>query len=94
MYSAATARAVRAMLELVVQPGGTAPLAQVAGYRVAGQDRHRAQAGRRHYVDRYVASFVGLAPVSNPRLIVAVMINEPENGHITAGRSPRRYSAR
>lgn len=77
IYSDVTARAVRDMLELVVQPGGTAPLAQVAGYRVAGKTgtAHKLQNG--HYVDKYVASFVGMAPASNPRLIVAVMVDEP-----------------
>jgi cell division protein FtsI (penicillin-binding protein 3) len=77
VYSAATALAVRDMLELVVKPGGTAPLAQVVGYRVAGKTgtSHKLENG--HYVDKYVASFVGMAPASNPRLIVAVMLNEP-----------------
>ncbi|GAB4121144.1 MAG: penicillin-binding protein 2 [Sideroxydans sp.] len=77
IYSDATARAVRAMLELVVQPGGTAPRAQIAGYRVAGKTgtAHKLQNGR--YVDKYVASFVGMAPASDPRLIVAVMVDEP-----------------
>jgi len=64
-------------MEMVVMPGGTAPLAQVAGYRVAGKTgtAHKLEGGR--YVNRYVASFVGLAPASAPRLIVAVMIDEP-----------------
>lgn len=77
VYSAATALAVRDMLELVVKPGGTAPLAQVMGYRVAGKTgtAHKLENGR--YVDKYIASFVGMAPASNPRLIVAVMLNEP-----------------
>jgi len=77
VYSAATAHSVRDMLELVVKPGGTAPLAQVVGYRVAGKTgtAHKLENGR--YVDKYVASFVGMAPASNPRLIVAVMLNEP-----------------
>jgi cell division protein FtsI (penicillin-binding protein 3) len=77
VYSETTARAVRDMMELVVQPGGTAPLAQVAGYRVAGKTgtAHKLQNGK--YVDQYVASFVGMAPASNPRLIVAVMVDEP-----------------
>jgi len=77
VYSAATALAVRDMLESVVKPGGTAPLAQVVGYRVAGKTgtAHKLENG--HYVDKYVASFVGMAPASNPRLIVAVMLNEP-----------------
>lgn len=77
VFSATTAREVRDMLELVVQPGGTAPLAQVNGYRVAGKTgtAHKLEGG--HYVNRYVSSFVGMAPASNPRLIVAVMIDEP-----------------
>jgi len=77
VYSAATAHAVRDMMEMVVKPGGTAPLAQVTGYRVAGKTgtSHKLENGR--YVDKYVSSFVGLAPASNPRLIVAVMLNEP-----------------
>jgi cell division protein FtsI (penicillin-binding protein 3) len=77
VYSAATAVAVREMMEMVVKPGGTAPLAQVVGYRVAGKTgtAHKLENG--HYIDKYVASFVGLAPASNPRLIVAVMLNEP-----------------
>ena len=77
IFSERTVRAVSGMLELVVSPGGTAPLAQVAGYRVAGKTgtAHKLEDGR--YVDRYVASFVGFAPASNPRLVVAVMIDEP-----------------
>jgi cell division protein FtsI (penicillin-binding protein 3) len=77
VYSQTTARAVRDMLEMVVGPQGTAPLAQVAGYRVAGKTgtAHKLQNGK--YVDKYVASFVGMAPASNPRLIVAVMVDEP-----------------
>ena len=73
------------MMELVVQPGGTAPLAQVAGYRVAGKTgtAHKLEGGR--YINRYVASFVGIAPASNPRLVVAVMIDEPNNGQYYGG---------
>ncbi len=77
VFSDATAQAVRSMMENVVKPGGTAPLAQITGYRVAGKTgtAHKNENGK--YVDRYVASFVGMAPVSNPQLIVAVMINDP-----------------
>jgi cell division protein FtsI (penicillin-binding protein 3) len=85
VYSAAPAREVRDMLELVVQPGGTAPQAQVAGYRVAGKTgtAHKLENG--HYVDHYIASFVGLAPASNPRLIVAVMIDDPRGEQYYGG---------
>lgn len=77
VYATTTAQAVRDMMELVVKPGGTAPKAQVVGYRVAGKTgtAHKLENG--HYVDRYVSSFIGMAPASNPRLIVAVMLNEP-----------------
>lgn len=80
VFSAQTAREVRVMLEMAVQPGGTAPKAQIAGYRVAGKTgtAHKLDGGS--YTDRYVSSFVGFAPVSDPRLIVAVMIDEPSNG--------------
>lgn len=85
VFSDSTAHTLRDMLELVTQPGGTAPLAQVSGYRVAGKTgtAHKLENGR--YVDRYVASFVGFAPVSNPRLIVAVMLDEPNNGQYYGG---------
>jgi len=80
VFSAQTAREVRAMLELAAQAGGTAPLAQIPGYRVAGKTgtAHKLESGV--YAQKYVASFVGFAPVSDPRLIVAVMIDEPGNG--------------
>ena len=80
-----TARAVRHMLEMVVGPGGTAPKAQVIGYRVAGKTgtAHKLENGS--YVNRYVASFVGFAPASNPRLLVAIMIDEPSAGQYYGG---------
>ncbi|MBU1213867.1 MAG: penicillin-binding protein 2 [Gammaproteobacteria bacterium] len=85
VYSLRTAREVRDMLELVVKPGGTAPLAQIRGYRVAGKTgtAHKLQNGR--YVDEYVASFVGMAPASDPRLIVAVMVDEPSGAEYYGG---------
>jgi cell division protein FtsI (penicillin-binding protein 3) len=80
-----TARAVRHMLEMVVLPGGTAPKAQVIGYRVAGKTGTAHKLENRVYTDKYVASFVGFAPVSNPRLIVAVIIDEPSAGQYYGG---------
>ena len=80
VFSAQTAREVRAMLELVVLPGGTAPKAQVAGYRVAGKTGTAHKLNGHAYINKYVASFVGFAPASDPRLIVAVMIDEPSTG--------------
>ncbi len=80
VFSAKTAREVRMMLEMAVQPGGTAPKAQIPGYRVAGKTgtAHKLEGGR--YANKYVSSFVGFAPVSDPRLIIAVMIDEPSAG--------------
>jgi cell division protein FtsI (penicillin-binding protein 3) len=75
-----TAQQMRDMMEKVVGPGGTAPLAQVRGYRVAGKTgtAHKLEGG--HYVNKYVASFVGFAPMSDPRIIIAVMLDEPSAG--------------
>ena len=79
VFSAQVANDVKAMLELVVQPGGTAPKAQIAGYRVGGKTGTAHKIGPHGYEDdKYVASFVGIAPASNPRLIMAVMIDEPD----------------
>ncbi len=85
IFSAQTAREVRAMLEMAVQPGGTAPKAQIPGYRVAGKTgtAHKLEGGQ--YADRYVAAFVGFAPVSDPKLVVAVMIDEPSAGKYFGG---------
>lgn len=77
VISTETARAVRKMLEMVTQPGGTATKAQVVGYRVAGKTGTATKLENGVYVKKYVASFAGFAPVSDPRLIVAVMVDEP-----------------
>jgi len=81
VFSTETARSVRDMLELVTQSGGTAPRAQIPGYRVAGKTGTAHKLGPGGYqADKYVSSFVGMAPASDPRLIMAVMIDEPSNG--------------
>jgi len=80
-----TARSVRAMLEAATQPGGTAPKAQVVGYRVAGKTGTAHKLEGRGYTNKYISSFVGFAPVSNPRLVVAVMIDEPSAGQYYGG---------
>jgi cell division protein FtsI (penicillin-binding protein 3) len=81
VLSAETARAVRAMLEASVQPGSTGPRARVVGWRVAGKTgtAHKQENGG-YAPDKYLSSFVGFAPASAPRLVVAVMIDEPGNG--------------
>lgn len=81
VISPTVAREMRHMLEMAAGPGGTAPKAQVMGYRVAGKTgtAHKLT-GKRYDGNRYVGSFVGFAPVSNPRIVVAVMIDEPQAG--------------
>jgi cell division protein FtsI (penicillin-binding protein 3) len=86
VFSAKTARSIKDMLEMAVLPGGTAPRAQVVGYRIAGKTGTAHKLGPGGYqADKYVSSFVGLAPASNPRLIMAVMIDEPSNGQYFGG---------
>ena len=86
LISPGTARAVRSMLEAAVQPGGTGPRARIVGWRVAGKTgtAHKQQNGG-YAADKYLASFVGLAPVSNPRVIIAVMIDEPAGAQYYGG---------
>jgi cell division protein FtsI (penicillin-binding protein 3) len=86
VISRKTALAVSQMLEMATQSGGTAPLARVAGYRVAGKTgtAHKLIDGK-YARNRYVSSFVGFAPVSNPRLIVAVVLDEPSAGKYFGG---------
>ncbi len=83
----AAAQQLRAMLETVVLPGGTAPRAQVLGYRVGGKTgtAHKLDSHGNYAADRYVASFVGFAPASDPRLIIAVMVDEPSAGQYYGG---------
>ena len=80
VFSQQTTREIRAMLEMAVQPGGTAPKAQIPGYRVGGKTGTAYKIENGQYVKKYVGSFVGLAPMSDPRLVVAVMIDEPSSG--------------
>jgi cell division protein FtsI (penicillin-binding protein 3) len=86
VLSAEAARAVRAMLEQAVQPSATGPRARITGWRVAGKTgtAHK-QENSAYAPDKYLSSFVGLAPVSAPRLVVAVMIDEPSAGQHYGG---------
>lgn len=80
IFSAKTARQMRGMLEMAAGPAGSAPRAQVPGYRVAGKTGTAYKIEKGQYVRKYVSSFVGFAPVSDPRIIIAVMIDEPGAG--------------
>ena len=86
LIAAETARAVRAMLEMAVQPGGTGPRARIMGWRVAGKTgtAHKQENGG-YAANKYLASFVGLAPASAPRVVIAVMIDEPAAGQHYGG---------
>jgi len=75
-----TARAVREMLHSVTLPGGTATKAQAVGYSVGGKTGTARKQQGKGYTDKYRAWFVGLAPISNPRIVVAVMVDEPGKG--------------
>jgi cell division protein FtsI (penicillin-binding protein 3) len=81
VFSPTTAREVRTMLESVVSKDGTSPDAAVPGYRVGGKSgtayKHE---GRGYDKSKYRASFVGMAPMPNPRIVVAVSIDEPTAG--------------
>ena len=81
VLSPQTAKAVREMLALVTLPGGTAPKAQTIGYSVGGKSGTAyKQEGKGYAVKKYRSWFVGLAPIINPRIIVAVMVDEPTAG--------------
>lgn len=80
VINAKTADQVLAMLEAVVNDG-TGKSAMLPGYRVAGKTGTARIAGKHGYDERrYISSFVGIAPVSKPRLIVAVFIHDPSQG--------------
>ncbi len=81
VFSASVAREVRAMMETVTQEGGTGTRTRVPGYRVAGKTgtAHKLVNGS-YASDRYLSSFIGMAPASNPRLIIGVVIDEPSDG--------------
>jgi cell division protein FtsI (penicillin-binding protein 3) len=85
VISEKTAREMRSMLEMAAGPEGTAPKSQVPGYRVGGKTGTAYKVVGGKYVNKYVSSFVGFAPVSDPRIIIAVMIDEPSAGRHYGG---------
>jgi cell division protein FtsI (penicillin-binding protein 3) len=79
VISSRIAAEVRHMMEAVVGPGGTAPLAAVPGYRVAGKTGTVRKAGPGGYeTGHYYAVFAGMAPASDPRLVLVVVVNDPD----------------
>lgn len=86
VMSAETAKKVRRMMERVVSPEGTANKASIANYRVAGKTGtvHKFISGG-YAEDRYLSVFAGMAPATDPRLVMVVMMNEPRNGEYFGG---------
>jgi len=86
VFSAKNALAVRQMLGLAAGPGGTGSRAQTMGYSVGGKSgTARKQEGKGYAEKKYRSWFVGLAPVESPRIVVAVMVDEPSNGAFYGG---------
>ena len=86
VFSAENAHAVRRMLQMAAAPGGTGQLAQTVGYSVGGKSgtAHK-QVGKGYASNKYRAWFTGMAPIEAPRIIVAVMIDEPSDGQYFGG---------
>lgn len=86
VFNKKSIREVRAMMEEVVSKGGTGTRAEVAGYRIAGKTGTVKKSGSGGYIeDSYVALFAGMAPASNPRLVMVVVINEPRGEEYYGG---------
>lgn len=86
VFSEKHALEVRRMLALAVGPEGTAQRAQTIGYSVGGKTgTARKQEGKGYAQGKYRSFFVGIAPIENPRIVMAVMIDEPTAGHIFGG---------
>ena len=82
-----TADAVLSMMESVVQTGGTGTQAAIVGYRIAGKTSTSRKAAAGGYAeDRYAAVFAGLAPASQPRLAIVVVVDEPSAGEYYGGK--------
>jgi cell division protein FtsI (penicillin-binding protein 3) len=86
VISADNAKAMRKMLQMAAGPGGTAQKAQTMGYSVGGKTgtAHK-QEGKGYAGKKYRGFFVGMAPIEAPRIVVAVMIDEPSNGRYFGG---------
>ncbi|HWI80913.1 penicillin-binding protein 2 [Ramlibacter sp.] len=81
VFSPKTVAEIRTMLQMAAGPGGTGPKAQTLGYSVGGKSGTAyKQVGRSYATNKYRAWFVGLAPIEKPRIIVAVMVDEPSAG--------------
>jgi cell division protein FtsI (penicillin-binding protein 3) len=86
VFSSQNAAAIRNMLHMVTIQGGTAPKAQTMGYSVGGKTgtAHKVE-GKGYASKKYRGFFVGIAPIDNPRIVVAVMVDEPTGGAYFGG---------
>jgi cell division protein FtsI (penicillin-binding protein 3) len=80
VFSPQVARDVRHMLQDAAGPAGTARLAQVPGYSIGGKSGTAHKQEGRGYTNKYRSWFVGVAPINSPRIVVAVMVDEPTAG--------------
>ena len=86
VFSPKTAAQVRKMLQMAAGPGGTGQRAQTLGYSVGGKSgTARKQVGKSYAAGKYRAWFTGMAPIDKPRIIIAVMVDEPSNGQVYGG---------
>jgi cell division protein FtsI/penicillin-binding protein 2 len=88
VISAATAASVRKMLEGVLAPGGTAAEVSIPGYQLAGKTGTASKIDPttgEYSKTAYVASFIGFAPASDPKLLCAIVVDEPQSGSIYGG---------
>lgn len=86
VFTAKTASAIRKMLQMATGPGGTGQQAQTDSYSVGGKSgTARKLVGRSYGDGKYRSWFVGMAPISDPKLIIVVMIDEPSSGGYYGG---------
>jgi cell division protein FtsI (penicillin-binding protein 3) len=86
VFSQKTVAEIRTMLQMAAGPGGTGPKAQTVGYSVGGKSGTAyKQVGKGYATNRYRSWFVGIAPIDKPRIIVAVMVDEPSAGKYFGG---------
>jgi cell division protein FtsI (penicillin-binding protein 3) len=86
VVSERTARDVRKLLEGVIETGGTAPKAAIAGYRVAGKTGTVKKNANGGYLEgAYQSVFAGMMPAEHPRLVGLIMIDDPKNGRYFGG---------
>jgi cell division protein FtsI (penicillin-binding protein 3) len=86
VFSEKTVQEIRTMLQMAAGPGGTGPKAQTVGYSVGGKSGTAyKQVGKGYATNKYRSWFVGIAPIEKPRVIVAVMVDEPSAGKYFGG---------